>query len=188
MKEVKNKKISRDERKYFRIDDSLPVDYHLMSEQEFLREKRLHRPSHVKGMEASDVGGIDDPLLQYLQVIDRKLNFIISHLTEEVSEPEIPPAKEINISAGGLRFYSEKPFKVGSILKIRIGFPPFPPRMLPFIGKVVRVERSSDKPNDETGYNIAVQLIEVNGRGKEETLRYIFETQRGQIKDKSSPI
>ncbi|MCK5237102.1 MAG: PilZ domain-containing protein [Deltaproteobacteria bacterium] len=188
MKEAKNKRISRDERQYFRIDDSLPLDYNLMSEQEFLREKRPHRAAHVNHMEAPEVRGIDDPLLQYLQAIDRKLNFIISHLTEEVSEPDIPSVKEINISAGGLRFYSEKPYKVGSILKIRVGFPPFPHRMLPFIGKVVRVERSTDKPNDATEYSIAVQFIEIDEREKEETLRYIFETERGQIKGKSNTI
>jgi len=196
MKETGKKVREKVERQYFRIDDSLPFEYHHMSKQEYLLEKGKQRAPHLSHGEPPEV--IDDPLLQYLQAIDRKLNFIIrrlskdegmGHMPDGTSEPDIPTAHNINVSAGGLRFSSDQPYKIGSILRVRVGLPPTPYSMFNFIGKVVRVEPSTGDNcgGHESKHNIAIQFIDIGEAEREEVLRYVFEAERVQIKEKVKP-
>ncbi|MFQ5329566.1 MAG: PilZ domain-containing protein [Thermodesulfobacteriota bacterium] len=190
MKETGKKTRKEGERQYFRIDDSLPFDYHHMSKQEYLLAKGHHKTSLVTHGEPTEVKGVDDPLLQHLQMLNRKLDFIIKHLSNEqnigpllagTSESKIPSVQDVNVSAGGLRFTCDKAYKLGSILKVSVGFPPTPYSMFSFIGKVVRVKPSTVQSGEKVAYSIAIQFIEIDEREREEVLRYVFEAERVQL-------
>src|SRR3989304_7276428 len=67
-------------------------------------------------------------LYELLFDINQKLNILINHVSEK-NGFNIPEAREVNISGGGLRFLSQQKFEAGD----RLGVKTFPPTYAPVI-------------------------------------------------------
>ncbi len=160
-------------REYFRLDDILPIDYRPLS-SECSDEGEDQSIEDILSKE-----GVSPCLARLLKSIDDKLNLIISSLEREGVIAHIPQTREVNISAGGVRFNSDQKFNSGDDLRITLGLPPYPYTMLSMTGKVVRSEKCGD--GDKIYYDTAVEFVDVDDDAKNDIMRYLFDLQRKSI-------
>ncbi len=172
----------KERREYFRVDDTLPLDYEFVPAEELDKTKASLCSDPVIPSVGEDIpiNDIDPNLLRLLEVIDSKLNYIIRYITNREFFENMPPIHEVNFSAGGVRFRSEKGFKKGDVLKIAFGLPPYPYRVIRVLGEVVRVEKKVE--GKKTYYYTAVKFIEVDDEVRNDMINYCLEVERKKIK------
>jgi hypothetical protein len=74
-------------------------------------------------------------MMQYIAYLEERINFLSGHIVQDKNElPE--PAQQINISAQGMRFYTEESYDKDELLEMRICLQPDQKRLL-IIGNVV---------------------------------------------------
>ena len=184
MKKTEAKNISyskQDERRYFRVDDRMPLDYELVPKEKLSQVDLTPIPKDKLSFSIEDCEGIDPNLLKILETINDKLNFIIKYIFKDGYAPEAPPIKDVNISAGGIRFKCEEEFCVGDILKVTLGFPPFPYRLVAILTEVVWIERVAE--SEKKCFIVGVKFLDVEENLRNAIIRYLFEVQRREIKE-----
>ena len=83
----------------------------------------------------------------------------------------------VDISGGGARFLSDIPYEKHDQILFRFTLDiDKRPREYSLIGKVVRSDLLEGE--EQTGYEIRVQFVHINGKDRESIIRYIFEEQR----------
>lgn len=111
--------------------------------------------------------------------INQKLNILINHMAERTGF-NLPEAREVNISAGGLRFVSDKSFAEGDRLVLKT--------CLPTHGQVVRLKcevlRSIERHGD---FEVAVKFIDLDEATREKIIKYIFVRQRQVLRHEKTP-
>lgn len=160
-------------REYFRVDETILFDYERPSRKlKALREELKELADGVSGNEA---------LFRLLESIDSKLNAIMDALFREGSDICDLPFREVNISAGGLRFRSEERFEVGEKIKVRIGFPPYPFRVLCLLSEVVRVKEVVEDEEDYRYFEVAVKFLYLDEETRKSLFQSLMEIQRKKI-------
>ncbi len=158
-------------REFFRVDETIPFEYERPSRG--LRTLREGLKEIASGLSE------DKALLRLLESIDSKLNAIMDALSREGSDICDLPLREVNISAGGLRFTSEERFEVGEKVKVRIGLPPYPFRVLCLLSEVVRVEEVIDEGGRY--FEVAVKFLYLDEDTRKSILQSLMEVQRKKI-------
>lgn len=170
-------------REYFRVDDTLPLDYEPVSREEAERHKEGARADEGLLRGGMDLSGADPGLLKLLKSIDHKLNCIMEAMRRKDIPVDVPGPKEVNISAGGVRFRCEKEFRKGDILRITLGLPPYPYEVMSVLGEVVRVEKCVE--DDCAFYGTAVRFLDIEDDRREDIIKYLFKVQRDIITKKT---
>lgn len=166
------------EREYVRANDNVPVYYELLDEE-----------SEGSGVVTDWELMFDDlepapeenpKLYELLFDINQKLNILINHITEK-NGLNIPEARNVDISGGGLRFVCGDPFKEGDRLVLKT-FLPTHAHVIKIKCQVVR-----SVPMPDGNFDIAVKYIDMDEHTRDKIIRYIFAKQRKLLRNEKAP-
>ncbi len=159
------------QREHTRCDDRISLFY-----------SRIENPENEYDSTAESIfdgvcfGTEDNPrLYKLLFDIDQKLNLLLKHMSDSDGFA-LPEATDVNVSGGGLRFMCKENFTEGTLLRVQTVLP----NMAGKVDLKCKVVRSTELP---TGlYEVAVKYLDVNEATREIIIRYIFATQRKQLR------
>ncbi|MBE9528977.1 MAG: PilZ domain-containing protein [Proteobacteria bacterium] len=162
-------------REHARCDDRISLFYAPID-----TEDEAHESSAESIFDGLVTGADDNPrLYKLLFDIDQKLNLLLKHMSDSDGFA-LPEATDVNISGGGLRFVSKESFTEGALLRIKTVLPNL-------AGKVdlkCEVVRSTAKENGT--YEVAVKYLDLSEATREIIIKYIFATQRKQLRSERS--
>jgi hypothetical protein len=180
-------------REYVRASILLPARCQILEpeEREIVRRgegRSLFRdrgqPSHIDEiLERLPPGSADEPVFRCFQVLNNKLDFIIDHLTAEEKERRAFLKDVIEISGSGLKFTSDSPLAVGTLIKTDLIIPSSPRFRVELIAEVVRVEDIPPYPGSgKRTYAVAGTFREIDEESRDAIIRAVFDWQRKMIR------
>ncbi len=178
MDDKKNKMFAVEEldlaakREFFRAKDNFPLYYELASGEEAREE--LDWEEFFDELEPKSEDNVE--LYELLFDINQKLNMLLRHMTEK-SGFNLPQARQVSISGGGMRFVCQDLFKAGDKLTLK-AFLPTCAHVVKLNCEAVRVDRIKD------GYEVAVKYLDMDDGIREKIIKYIFAKQRKLLRQK----
>jgi hypothetical protein len=158
-------------REHARCDDRISLFYALIDTQD-----EAHDSNAESIFDGLTTGADENPqLYKLLFDIDQKLNLLLKHMSDSDGFA-LPEATDVNISGGGLRFVSRESFEEGALLRIKTVLPNL-------AGKVdlkCEVVRSTASANGT--HEVAVKYLDMSEATREIIIKYIFATQRKQLR------
>ncbi|MCU0573831.1 MAG: PilZ domain-containing protein [Syntrophobacteraceae bacterium] len=169
----------RKEREYSRVDTfvSLQVSPVPPEARESLRSCSSHELLGVAFPPLPDIE--DQALAQCLQIINAKLDAVLSSLSLQQEGVRAQQVSPVNISGSGLRFTSSEPLIVGELLKLKLVLPTHPDTVFQIYGHVVRSE-----PSTCEGNNVSVNFTVIDEDIRAKIVKFVFEKQREQLRNK----
>ncbi len=183
-----------------RVEDTFPIEYKRLKGENLEEAKKRYqkgqgyrvlkwgtafdvlqrRPGDVKESEFSEA------LLRSLFELDKKLDMVLNFLDpdkKDQSGSEQP--RDVELSASGMKVALEERLEVGDLLELKITLPVFPPLITVLLAQVLRVR---PKPSREgvNLYEIALVFVAVNDQDREEIIRYTFQKQREQLRQRKA--
>jgi len=185
-------------RKYVRVEDTFPIEYKRLEGENIEEAKERYQQAQgyreLKWGTAFDVlqrrpGDVKerelfDAILRSLFELDKKLEMVLGFLDPEKKDQagrERP--RHVVLSASGMKVALEERLEVGDLLELKITLPVFPPLITVLLAQVLRVE---PKPTREgvNLYEIALVFVAINDQDREEIIRYTFQKQREQLRQR----
>ncbi len=123
--------------------------------------------------------GLPEALKEYLDIINSKLDMILSIQSLNFIERDYPFSTEvIEIGGGGLKCLkpSKLDVKVGDFLDFVIILSTFPLWMVGVIGEIKRIEKIKGQEV------MAVEFSQIRESDKEEIIRFVFQEERENIR------
>lgn len=185
-------------RNFIRVEDTFPIEYKLL-EGENLEEAKercmkgrgyrelkwgtafdvlQQRPGEVKESE------LFEAILRALFELDKKLEMVLSFLDPDKKDQagrERP--RDVVLSASGMKVALEERLKVGDLLELKITLPVFPPLITVMLAQVLRVQPKPAQAGVNL-YEIALVFVAINDQDREEIIRYTFQKQREQLRQR----
>lgn len=155
-------------RSYVRTDDKIPVYYEHYNEND---PPKASMEWEVMFDDIEPKPEENPRLYEVLFDINQKLNLLINHISEK-NGFNLPEAREVNISGGGLRFFCDDPFKVGEKMVLKTFLPTYA-HVIKIKCEVVRAV-----PRPQGGYEVAVKYIDMDETTREKIIKYVFAKQR----------
>jgi len=166
-------------REYVRTNDVIPVYYELAGAEG--EAPRTAFDWEVMFDEIEPRAEDNPRLYELLFDINQKLNILLNHMADQ-NGFNMPEAREVNISGGGLRFFSKEAFDAGQRLILKT--------FLPVYAHVVKIncEVVRSLPQDGGGYSVAVKYVDMDESTRDKIIKYIFAKQRRLLRtEKGSP-
>lgn len=166
-------------REYVRTNDVIPVYYELAGS-----DGECHRnPFDWELMfdEIEPKAEENPKLYELLFDINQKLNILLNHVSDR-NGFNMPEVKEVNISGGGLRFFSKEAFDSGQKLILKT--------FLPVYAHVIKIkcEVVRSLPHEGGGYSVAVKYVDMDETTRDKIIKYIFAKQRKVLRtEKGAP-
>ncbi len=120
----------------------------------------------------------DKVLSEWIKALNSKLDAIVSMLSFQREGFGSMPYAHVNISGGGIGFFSKNSFKMGDILEIKIILPMMPPVALFIYGEVVKTEQLKNN------YLTATKFIAMDEDVRDEIVKFVFSKQREILREK----
>jgi hypothetical protein len=180
-------------REYFRITDRLLVEVRQIDYEESVElGKNLLQCDFLPDSE-NDTGSRAfrppaferSELYEFLEVLDRKLNVILELLLKK-DERFSNEYTDVNISAAGLRYRSEKDVPEGAYVDLRIVLPYFPNPRIAAVGMVVRSSCTGCEEGKDI-WEMAVKFIAISEKHRDVLINYVFAKEREQLRAKNIP-
>jgi hypothetical protein len=109
--------------------------------------------------------------------LNRKLDIIIlMFLTDEFKELIRSSPKDVNISAGGIRFISQTPLDVMDIIEFHMVLPMSPLLYVRLVAEAIRVKTLAVEGREQ--HSIVARFLHLDPDTKEDIVHYIFKRQR----------
>lgn len=166
-------------REYVRTSDVIPVYYELADEDGEVGRSPFEWELMFDDIEPKPE---DNPkLYELLFDINQKLNILLHHLSEK-NGFNMPEAREVNISGGGLRFHSKVEFPAGQKLVLKT--------FLPVYAHVIKIkcEVVRSLPSEGGGYSVAVKYVDMDETTRDKIIKYVFAKQRKVLRtEKGTP-
>jgi hypothetical protein len=179
-------------REYFRITDRLLVEVREIGYEESLElAKNLQQSDFLPDDESDTLSRSFRPpafersdLSEFFEVLDRKLNVILALLLKK-DERFRNEYTDVNISAAGLRYMSERQVQQGTYLDLRIVLPYFPNPRIAAVGMVVRSGRARCEEGKDI-WETAVKFTAISERHRDMLISYVFAKEREQLRAKNT--
>lgn len=174
-------------REYFRVDDSVVLDYRVISEEELPdRVEDLQRRLPTRFGAAAEFAStsrhmnrllrklrhISRDLVQYLEAVDAKLNTLARLFLLEELDPPRQAATEVNLSAGGIGFRARAALSAGSLVELKLVLLPAYTGVLT-LGRVVYCE-TCPAGDSEFPYFIAIEFDRIRETDRELLVRHLL--------------
>lgn len=118
-------------------------------------------------------------LYELLFDINQKLNILLNYVSEK-NGFNIPEAREVNISGGGLRFLTNDKFESGDRLVLKTFLPTYA-HVIKLRCEVVRCAPAGK------GYEVAVKYTDLDETTRDKIIKYIFARQRKLLRTEQKP-
>ena len=164
-------------REFSRVDAYIPMQIRLVP-----AEERETVRSRVSGMttsiETRDLPDLQDKLLNdWVRLLNSKLDAIVNMLVLQREGFGSMPVTRVNISGGGLGFFSRERYAIGSIIEAKIVLPMMPPVALFVYGEVVKIDLLTNV------YSIATKFVAMDEDVRDEVVKYVFRRQREILRE-----
>lgn len=187
MMEVQNR------RQYIRTSIILPAKCQILEEDEIdlvhkgegksLFRDRGHVSPIDEMVEQATPGSSEEALYRCLQLLNNKLDFIIDHLTFTERERRAFLKEVVEISGSGMKFTSEEPLAVGTLLKTDLIMPGSARFRVELIAEVLRVEEvKAPESARRDPYLVAAAFKEIDEDARDAIIKTVFDNQRKMIR------
>jgi hypothetical protein len=184
-KEIEAAGDEMERRNFFRIDDSVSLSYHAVTQDEI--------PERMDGMQLADnftvmgsiasitqnMAGImhriaeDDPdIAAYLKAINTKIDILGRALLSSDNGLTVQPAQPVNLSASGLAFYTSEQLGSGVLLELKLLLQPSYTGIITF-GEVVGCDRV-DEPVGDYDHFTRVNFIHMREKDRDLLIRHVL--------------
>jgi hypothetical protein len=171
---------AEERREYARVTAHLPFEVRRIPSAE--RQVRRPRISGVAVL--SDFAKPPEPedklLAQWLNMLNAKLDSIISSLSVEREGFSALTYQMINISASGLSFMAKEKYNIGDFLEAKVLLYMYPHVAFYLYGDVVKTEREGDQ------FHTGVKFTEMSDDIRDEIIKFVFRRQRELLSAKRS--
>lgn len=200
MNQNSDKSRDKERRTHFRLPNNVLIEYRLVNDEElrqFLSDEGNIRTDEIDlTYQLDQISRQLTPLLinirqespavsQYLDLLNKKVDMLASMLSFEKFKMDADQGifeitETLDISEGGLSFYSRNQFSLDDILYCKLAIVGYRLGMETY-GKVVRC--AADENSD--GYSIGLELPYLKELDKKNLTRYIFDKQREQLRQRT---
>ncbi|HBG46174.1 MAG TPA: hypothetical protein DDW94_04200 [Deltaproteobacteria bacterium] len=164
-------------REYVRTNDLIPVYYEVLRGDE---ESRSILDWELLFDDIEPKPEENPKLYELLFDINQKLNILLNEISEK-NGFNLPVAREVNISGGGLRFIAKDRFEAGARLMLKTFLPTYA-HVIRLTCEVVRCEPAVG------GYEVAVMYAGLDETTRDKIIKYIFARQRKLLRtEKGKP-
>lgn len=183
-------------REYFRVDDEIAFDYRLIGEQELkqlldrIQSRLPDRFTASSGFVATSrqmahamhkVQTDSPELARCLLAIDQKLNMLAQLFVVEEINLHDQPARQVNISAGGLLFRAQHELPADSLIELRMV-------LFPALAGILTVSRVShcnraDDGNLRYPWQVTVEYEHIRESDRELLVRHTMSLQTAQLRE-----
>jgi hypothetical protein len=122
----------------------------------------------------------DERLSKWLNMINTKLDYLISLTVPEKEGFVSMHFEPLNISASGMAIVALERFRKGDLLEIRMVLQVYPAKMLHLYGEVVRCEVLPG-PGKTKRYTAGLRFVHMTDAVRSELLKFDFKKHREQI-------
>jgi len=179
---------TKNKRRGYRVDDVMPMLDTPLSTEEFHEKKtQIGTRARQSGMMGNMTGGelslgfgfedhLGNDIGKALQMIDQKLNYLIS--TQMLNDANRLHLQEqsVNLSITGMNFLSENHYREGDGVEITLMLPSFPPLLMELLAEVKRI-----KPGKK-GQHIGVDFVFRSEDEERNISHHVLKRQREMIR------
>jgi Tfp pilus assembly protein PilZ len=126
----------------------------------------------------------DERLCKWLNMLNTKLDYLISLTVPEQEGFASMNFEPLNISAGGMALIALEQFDKGDTLEIRMVLQAYPAKILQLYGEVVRVKPIPGKPKR---YTVGVKFVNMDEHVRNEILKFDFKKHRERLITRKAP-
>ncbi|WP_259756142.1 PilZ domain-containing protein [Pseudomonas sp. GCEP-101] len=172
-----------DRREYYRIEDTLALEFRPLREDEIQSQEVLQDDSalfnllsdlHLTDFESQHllrhINERDRPLASYLKVMNKRIDLIAQALTQSLLS-EIGPARKVTLSEGGINFRDPQPLPVGQDLALKIVLLPHG------LGLLLRAKVTHCQQQPEGDYEIGTEFDQLGDAPRQLLARHILQRQ-----------
>lgn len=176
--------MAREEEKYQTQREFSRVDAHVPFEVRVVpAEERAGIKARTSGgtsfAETHALPELQDKILaEWIKAMNSKLDAIVNMLTFQREGFGSMPFGHVNISGGGLGFFSKEKYNMGDTVEMKIILPMMPPVALFLYGEVVKSERLTNS------YMTATRFVAMDEEVQDEVVKFVFRRQREILRDK----
>ena len=123
----------------------------------------------------------DERLNAWLNMINTKLDYLISREPPEREDSLFMSFEPLNISGSGMMIETVEKFQKGDILEIKMVLQSYPTKVLYLYGDVVRIEENPRNPGMK---NVGLNFFNINEEVRNEIMNFDFKGHSGPVKDK----
>ncbi|HEX8948992.1 MAG TPA: PilZ domain-containing protein [Dissulfurispiraceae bacterium] len=165
-------------REFSRVDAHIPFGVRVIPKEE---QKNLHSKISGDAMvtEFRELPDLQDKLLSdWMKMLNTKLDAIINMLVFQREGFSSLPFNHVNISGGGLSFWTKERFTQGDVLEVKMMLPMMPPVAMYVYGEVVKID-----PQGPSSM-IAIKFIAMDEQLRDEIVKFVFKRQREILREK----
>ncbi|MHB9798924.1 PilZ domain-containing protein [Pseudomonas sp. MT3] len=172
-----------DRREYYRIEDTLALEFRPLREDEIQSQEVLQDDSalfnllsdlHLTDFESQHllrhIHERDRPLASYLKVINKRIDLIAQALTQSLLR-EIGPPRQVTLSEGGIDFRDTQPLPLGQGLALKIVLLP------QGLGLLLRAKVTHCRQQSEGDYEIGTEFEGLGDAPRQLLARHILQRQ-----------
>ena len=129
---------------------------------------------------------IDPSLVNYLLLIDEKLDLILELLVEKGNKIEglFKQGLGTNISGSGMNIMVDKPVETGQIIHSKLYLSKIPLVFMDIFGEVVHSTKVDE--SGKTLYSLGIKFLDVSVNDQERIVSSVFQRQRGVLRKRKS--
>jgi hypothetical protein len=169
---------NQNRREFSRVDVYIPLEFRLVPEEERrLVTSRLS--GEVVLADFKQMPSLENhPQLEWVSILNAKLDRIIEALTLQSEGFHSLPFKFVTLSGSGMSFSSQSCFSLGDLLEIKMLMTLHKPAALYLYGEVVKVQRQT------SGYFVAVCFQMIDDGIQDRIIQFAFETEREMLRER----
>lgn len=172
-----------DRREYYRIEDTIALEFHPLSGPEALAQDVLHDPSplfnllselHLLDYESQhlqrQISGRDRTLADYLKVINKRIDLLGQAMAQGLLR-EIGAPRKVSLSEGGISFPSVLGAEVGSHVALKMVLMP------QALGLLLRAQIANCRAREDGSYEIGAEFEALTETQRQLLARHILQKQ-----------
>ncbi|OOZ42161.1 hypothetical protein BOW53_00860 [Solemya pervernicosa gill symbiont] len=199
MQDSENKS-SADRREFFRLNDSVAIDFRQLQSDELETVRaRIHSDqpdrfsvaakfatsSRTMDMQLRTISKSSPTIAAFLKEVDKKMNILAGLMAVEELTGIDCPSRPVNLSAGGVAFFSANPFNRDDMLEVRLVL--FPTQIgIRFIGRVVS-STTDLKDEGEQPYYISVEMDTIRDSDRDLLVKHLLHKQTVELHEQRFP-
>ena len=120
----------------------------------------------------------DESLNRWLNMLNTKLDYLISLTPTKQEGPIFMAIEPLNISGSGMSLITKDRFHIGDLLEIKVVMQTYPAKILHLYGEVVRVEATPNRPDDDT---LGISFLGMNEEVMNEIVKFDFKKHKERL-------
>lgn len=184
-----------DRREYYRIEDTIALEFHPLSGPEAQAQDVLHDPSplfnllselHLLDYESQhlqrQISGRDRTLADYLKIINKRIDLLGQAMAQGLLR-EIGAPRTVSLSEGGISFPSSQSAEIGSHVALKMVLMP------QALGLLLRAQIAHCRLREDGSYEIGAEFEALTDTQRQLLARHILQKQaleRRQAREQDS--